>query len=261
MRIKPTTLPIFSGSKREYHQWRRDWESLHKQGEPSGSTEVKKIQLLESVNDKISKDLRLSTYATTNDMFRVLENRYGNKSTITVEILEEQEKMPHVKGNQPRKDIDLIQSVEKALADLTELGNSGALKNPFVIKSIESKLPDFIKRDWLMFMIEPRNNMTSDNHFDMLSKLLKNQEEILERLEQLKTVEKMEKPEHSDKKFDRKIASTRTTKKGEPDDVCGVCGDSGHNNKIFFCRKFKGPKLPEKKTALKKLGACRKCLG
>lgn len=55
VRIKPTTLPIFSGSKREYHQWRKDWESLQKQGEPSGSSEVKKIQLLESVDDKISK--------------------------------------------------------------------------------------------------------------------------------------------------------------------------------------------------------------
>lgn len=63
-----------------------------------------------------------------------------------MEILEELEKMPHVKGNQPRKVIDLIQSVEKA--DLTELRNSGAIKNPLVIKSIESKLPDFIKRDW-----------------------------------------------------------------------------------------------------------------
>lgn len=60
-------------------------------------------------------------------MFRVHENRYGNKSTITIEILEGS---PPVKGNQPRKVIDLIQSAEKALADLTELGNSGAIKNP-----------------------------------------------------------------------------------------------------------------------------------
>ncbi|XP_054861306.1 uncharacterized protein LOC129347620 [Amphiprion ocellaris] len=261
VRIQPITLPIFNGNKREYHRWRKDWESLQKQGEPSGSIEVKKIQLLESVDDKISKDLRLSTYTTANDMFRVLENRYGNKLTITVEILEELEKMPHVKGNQPRKVIDLIQSVEKALADLTELGNSGAIKNPLVVKSIESKLPDFIKRDWLMFMVEPRNNVTSDNHFDMLLKFLKSQEEILERLEQLRTVEKTEKTDRFDKKYERKIASTKTTKKEKLDEVCGVCGDGGHNNKIFFCRKFKRLKLPEKKAVLRKLGACRKCLG
>lgn len=162
IRIKPTTLPIFTGSKRDYHRWRKDWESLQRQGEPSGSPEVKKIQLMESVEEKISKELRLSSYTTADEMFRVLDNRYGNNSTITLEILEELEKTPPVKGNQPRKVIDLIQSVEKALADLTELGNSGAIKNPLVIKSIESKLPELIKRDWVMFMVDPKNNVKAE---------------------------------------------------------------------------------------------------
>ena len=261
VRIKPTTLPIFNGCKREYHRWKKDWENLQRQGEPSGSAEVKKIQLLDSVDDKIAKDLRLSTYNTAEDIFRVMENRYGNKSTIAIEILEELEKIPHVRGSQPRKVIDLIQSVEKALADLTELGNSGAIKNPLVIKSIESKLPDYVKRDWLMFMVDPKNNVTSGNHFDMLLKFLQNQEEIFERLEQLRIGERMERSDRPEKKYERKYASTKTTKKGVLEDVCGVCGDGGHSNKIFFCKKFKGLKVPEKKTALKKLGACRKCLG
>lgn len=256
VRIRPTTLPIFHGSKRDFHRWRKDWESLQKQGEPTGSPEVLKIQLLESVTETIAKDLRLSTYTTAADMFRVLENRFGNKSTITVEILEELDKMPQVKGNQPRKVIDLIQAVEKALADLTELGNSGAIRNPLIIKSIESKLPEFIKRDWLTFMVDASNNVTPDNHFDILLKFLKNQEEILERLEQLKIVDKVDKP---DKKQERRFATTRATKQ-EFGEVCVVCGDRGHSSKIFFCKKFKAMKLHEKKVALKKLGACRKCL-
>lgn len=70
------------------------------------------------------------------------------------------------------------------MADLTELGNSGAIKNPLVIKSIESKLRDFVKRDWLVFMVNPDNGVTSENHFDKLLKFLENQEEILDRLEQ-----------------------------------------------------------------------------
>lgn len=40
-----------------------------------------------------------------------------------------------------------------------------------------------------------------------------------------------------------------------------MCGDERHSDKIFFCRKFKGQKLTGKKAALKKPGACRKCLG
>lgn len=65
---------------------------------------------------------------------------------------------------------------------------------------------------------------------------------------------------HSVKKYEKKYASTRTTKR-EQEDVCVVCGDGRYNDKIFFCKKFKGLKLHEKKAALKKLGACRRCLG
>jgi len=84
----------------------------------------------------------------------------------------------------------LIQAVEKALADLTELANTGAIKNPLVIKTIESKLPDFVKRDWLTYMLEAANDVTTDNHFDKLLTFLKKQEGILERLEQLKVPNK-----------------------------------------------------------------------
>lgn len=197
VRIKPTSLPKFNGCIRSFHRWRKDWESLQKQGEPTGSVEVKKMQLLESVEDKISRDLHLSTYSTAEDMFRVLENRYGNKSTIALEIIEELEKIPAMRTNQPRKVIDLIQTVERALADLTELGNIGAIKNPLVIQSIESKLPDTVKKDWLVFMVNPSNGVTPDNHFDTLLKFLKTQEEIMEKLEQLGG----EKSERQQRKF------------------------------------------------------------
>lgn len=69
VRIKPTSLPIFSGDKREYHRWRRDWENLQRQGEPSQAAEVKKIQLLNSVEERIKKDVRLSTYTAADEIF------------------------------------------------------------------------------------------------------------------------------------------------------------------------------------------------
>ena len=74
------------------------------------------------------------------------------------------------------------------------------MKNPLVIKSLESKLPHYVKRDGLMFMVDPKNKVTPDNHFDMLLKFLKNQEEVLERLEQLRTVEKVS--DHPERKYE-----------------------------------------------------------
>lgn len=40
-----------------------------------------------------------------------------------------------------------------------------------------------------------------------------------------------------------------------------MCGDEKHKDKIFFCKTFRGLTVPQKKAALEKLGACRKCLG
>lgn len=252
LKIKPTCLPRFQGSRREFHQWKKDWENLQRQGEPTGSAEAKKMQLLDSMDDRIRKDLRLSTYKSAEEMFKVLENRFGNKTTIALEIVEDLEKIPPLKSHQPRRMIELIQSVEKALSDLTELGNTGAIKNPLIIKSIESKLPDTMKRDWLLHMVNPTNAVTPDNHFDKLLSYLKTEEEVLERLEQLGVGEKPDKRPADFKKY----ASTRSTSK----EGCVVCGDERHAEKLFFCKKFKVLKVKDKLSAVERLGACTKCL-
>ncbi len=140
VRFRPASFPVFDGSKRDFYRWRKDWESLQQQGEPSGSVEVKKIQLLDSIDGRIVKDLRLSSYNTAEDIFRVLTNLQSY--AITMEIVEELERIPVMRGNQPRKVIELVQAVEKALVDLTDLGDTGAIKNPLVVRSIESKLPE-----------------------------------------------------------------------------------------------------------------------
>lgn len=69
--------------------------------------------------------------------------------------------------------------------DLTEIESTGDINNPMVIRSIESKLPDDMKIDWLTFMLNPANNVTPDSHFDSLLKYLKTQEAILEKLDQM----------------------------------------------------------------------------
>lgn len=46
VKIRPICLPKFHGCKRNFHRWRKDWESLQKQGEPSGSVEVEKVSVV-----------------------------------------------------------------------------------------------------------------------------------------------------------------------------------------------------------------------
>jgi len=96
--------------------------------------------------------------------------------------------------------------VEKALAELTDLGNPGAINHPLMIRSIENKLPDQVKREWVIFKAKPENGVTPVNHFNALLKFLKEQEEILESLEQLKITETSEKMEKPQNRFERKYA-------------------------------------------------------
>ncbi|KAK7898939.1 hypothetical protein WMY93_019792 [Mugilogobius chulae] len=159
IKLMPTALPKFTGIKRDYYRWRKEWEALQRQGEPTGSTEVKKFQLLDSLDERITRSLHLSSYSTAENIFRILGNRFGNTTSIALEIVEELQSIPPVKGLQPRKIVRLIHAVEKALHDLHDLGDVGAIKNPLITKSIESKLPDSLKKDWLVFAANEVNAM------------------------------------------------------------------------------------------------------
>lgn len=256
IKLKPTALPKFAGNKRDFHRWKKDWEVLQKQGEPTGSKEVKKVQLLDSLDEKIVRELRLTTHNTGDDIFRVLENRYGNVTAIATEIVEDLQKIPAVRSHQPRKIVELIQEVEKALGDLSDLGNTGAIKNPLVTKSIEGKLPESLKKEWLIHVSDQQSAFTPDNRFDFLLTFLKKQESIYEQLEQLR----IEEPNKKEVKTEPRWARTKSTKSNGDRAGCVVCGDAKHRRKLYFCKQFRASKLEDKKAAIRTLGACKKCL-
>ncbi|KAK5862062.1 hypothetical protein PBY51_017494 [Eleginops maclovinus] len=255
IKLKPTVLPQFDGNKRNFYLWKKEWEALQKQGEPTGSREVRKFQLLDSLEEKVARDLRLSTYGTADEIFRVLENRFGNKTAIALEIVEELQALPPVKSYQPRQIVDLIQVVEKALYDLSALGNTGALKNPLVTKSLESKLPESLKKEWLVYVSKGKEDVSPEDRFDMLLGFLKSQEKIYEQLDQLR-----DDPSKREARIPQKHARTKSTNSSSSQASCVVCGDRGHGRKLYYCKKFKELRVAEKKEAVKELGACGRCL-
>ncbi|TKS65757.1 hypothetical protein D9C73_028022 [Collichthys lucidus] len=257
IRLKPTALPKFTGNKRDFYRWKREWNALQRQGEPTGSQEVRKFQLLDSLDDKVSRDLCLPTYSTADEVFRVLENCFGNQTAIALETVEELQAMPPVRGHQPRKIVELIRAVEKALYDLNELGNVDTVKNPLVTKSIESKLPESLKKEWLVYAAEDGKAVQHQNRFDKLLTFLRGQESIYEQLDQLKD----EEPSRKETRFQQKHARTRTAKASSEPANCIICGDNKHRTKLYFCRKFKTNLRPsERRNAVMQLGACSRCL-
>lgn len=261
--LERARLPTFSGNMRDYYRWRAEWEDLQQLGNPHGLENVRKFHLLGSLDERVKRDLVLSSCGSANDVFRLLDNKYGNKPRIVLLISKEVHALPPVKGNNPRKTIELIQAVERALRDLQVLGEEDAVKNRIVAQSIESKLPDSLKEKWLTHKTDPASGFSSRNHFDCLLQYLKKQEDILEELDQLQ-LSSTDYPEKSRDRYKEKKAFTRSTSGNAPKDSqassCITCGDEEHAGRLFACKVFKKLNLSSKKTQLTKAGACLKCL-
>lgn len=125
---------------RRFYRWTKDWESLQRQEEP---------ELLNSVLEKICRDLCLAMYSSAEDIFRVLQDLvYSNKPPTAMEIIEDLGRVPPLELNRPRR---------LTVENLTELGSIKVIKNT----------------RWL-----GSNHDTPENHFDSLLKYLKGEEGI-----------------------------------------------------------------------------------
>lgn len=124
---------------------------------------IKKFHLLNSLHERVKKDIVLSSCGSADDVFRLLDSKYGNKAKI---VTNDVQSLPPIKGNNPRRTIELIQAVERALCNLQILGEEDVVKNRVVAQSIESKLPSSLKKEWIMHKTDPANGFSPLDHFD-----------------------------------------------------------------------------------------------
>lgn len=119
--IAPLSLPKFSGDRRSYWRWKKNWGNLQALAELTGSPECRLFHLLDSIADAVKRELRLSHCRTAEEVFRVLEDCYGDMSQIADNIVLKLQDLPAMRNNQPREALQLIQAVERALLDLIDL--------------------------------------------------------------------------------------------------------------------------------------------
>ena len=262
--LERARLPTFSGDITDYYRWRAEWGELEQLGNPQRTAGVTRFHLLASLSDKVKKDLVLSSCGSAEEMFQRLDNRYGNKARIVQMIANEVQGLAPVKGNHPRKAIELIQTVERAL------GEEDIVKNRLVAQSLESKLPNFLKEKWVAYKNEPTHGFAQQNHFECLLLFLKRQEVILEELDQLEAsfgektpLEKrpVDTPEKRVRKaFSRATAGQRGSPWKPPLSSCTACGDEAHAGRLFACRTFRELDLAKRKAHLRTYGVCNRCL-
>ena len=269
--LAPLSLPKFTGDRRSYWRWKSNWGTLQALAEPTGSPECRLFHLLDSIVDAVKRELRLSHCRSADEVFRVLEDCYGDMSQIADDIVLELQELPAVRNNQPREALQLIQAVERALLDLIDLGCEDAIKNQLVIRSLESKLPDSMKERWLLYRCDAASNVNPRNRFDKLWEFLRDQKTVLVQLEQLQISRRpnsvrtgepgpREKPKErpGDRRPERR-SFTRATA-SETKDLCSMCGEGGHSGRLYHCKSFKKANATERRAQVKKSKACLKCL-
>ncbi len=75
-------------------------------------------------------------------------------------------------------------------------------------KSIEGKIPESLKKEWLFYISDQQSAVTLDSRFDILLTFLKKQESIYEQLEQLR----IEEPNKKEVKTEPRWARTEVHK-------------------------------------------------
>ena len=268
-KVAPMALPKFSGNRRDYWRWRKKWEILQGMAEPSGNPDCKLVHLLDSLDDVVKKESGVNRFNDAQEIFRVLDSKYGVKKITALAIIQELENLPSVRNNQPRQTIDLIHAVENALYDLKELEMEDVIKNQMTTFTIERKLPNTIRERWLLYEQDRVNGVTPETYFDRLLSFLKGQEDVLERMAEIDmSSSSFEKPSRSEEspgsKKGGKKAYTRATAsemKGPKQESCIMCGDvENHGKRLFRCEAFKKASLKDRRALLKKTKVCSKCL-
>ncbi|KAF1380216.1 hypothetical protein PFLUV_G00184520 [Perca fluviatilis] len=266
-----TCLPTFLGDITDYYRWKAEWEELEQLGNPQRTAGVTRFHLLASLSNRVKKDLVLSSCASADEMFRCLDNHFGNKAKIVLKISDEVQGLPPVKGDNPRKAIEPIQAVERALSNLVILGEEEVIRNCWVAQSLESKLPSSLKEKWIAHKTEPVNGFAPHDHFDCLLRFLKKREAILEELDQLEASPReggfssvkgpADKPERGVKKAFSKATSGRRGSQSKPLlGLCTACADETHAGRLFACKAFREMDLQRRKAHLKTHGMCNRCL-
>lgn len=265
--LERTRLPIFSGNMTDYYQWKAEWTELETLGNPLRTAGVTRFHLLASLTEKVKRDLVLSSCVTVEEMVKRLDHRFGNKAKIVLKIAEEVESLPAVRGNNPRKTIELIQAVERALSNLVILGEEDIVKNRLVAQSLERKLPSSLKEKWIEFKAEPLNEVTPQNHFDSLLLFLQKHEAILEELDQLdeglgesNPPAKTPVDKGAKKAFSKATSGQRGSSSRPQSDSCTACSETQHAGRLYACATFRGMSIQAKRAHLNAHKLCSECL-
>ena len=262
MQLKRIQIPMFSGDKRNYQNWKAAFMACVDTA--PATDEYKLLHLRQCLSGEplnLIENLGHSTAAYEAAKER-LERRYGGKRRQVAIYLNDLDNFPQVKpGNvhDMQKFADLL---EIAIMKLKETGHQNELGNGFLYAKLQTKLTESMLARYHRWVFETQ---TPESVFALKTWVFEESEFQTIASETVHGISSTIGSAYIKTPDDSPVYDRQTTLFGAMIDhhitnnvTCSVCGE-GHN--IEACLKFMKKDVPGRWFAAKRLKLCFRCLG
>ena len=258
LKLQPMPLPKFSGDIREYPRFKDDFKS---QVVPSISSSQQSY-VLKSCLSGTPLDIVKNVDHSIIEMWKRLDDKYGEPSKIIDVVMYEIKKMKHVKEGDNNKFMQMVETVERAYRDLERLHLHEQVSNASTVSMIEEKLPLSIRMKWSE-EVNSRKAILGTievNKFPMLLKFLLSTKSVIEyALSDLRSEASAAGSVNlvdSNKDKDDRVANTSDRKSVAS--ACLIHPQDSH--KTSSCPQFKEMEVKDRIELVKEKRACWSCL-
>ena len=170
-------FPKFSGNCRDWPQFRKDFE---KQVENVMKDEATVSYALRNALRDHIKSLVRNMSDDLKEMWRRLEERYGDEGKIVEIVLNDIKHFKPLRENEERRLLQFIDIIEKANLELKYLNRESEIKNSTIISIIEEKLPDELRRKWIERIYDKDSTIDKKDKFPGFLKFLLERKMVIE---------------------------------------------------------------------------------
>ena len=255
-RINP---PKFTGDIRDYARFKGDFQMIveNEYDDEVYQVYVMKESCLQGESLNLVKNLQ-----SLEEIWERLSERYGNVIDVVDSVLSD---LANVvvppRFNKHQGVINLIDTVERGVQDLTSIGKRNEIANEYTVKLIEKKLPPMIYREWVDEEDKEENKSRGDRFEVMLEFLKKERRKSEKVLQQSKEKERDSGERGGDKKDDnRRKERVNHVASGSGSKRECIVHSSASTHLTRKCKEFLKKTAEERTQLVKDLNACKLCL-
>ena len=248
VRVQRLAAPRFNGSIKEYASFKRNYKAIM---ENAGYNNIQLAYQLKS--ESLPEETRMFVKNITEyeEIWNRLDEQYGDVGELVAIVIKDISLLKVVDDVDDKGLINIVDKVEQGYQDLRCIGKEAQLANVITIKTIESKLPRVMLREWWKFSEKYEAREHSDDHVGKLRDLIK-----FLSMERSKARRSLRLEADRNPKTKVKEQSYILHAKSEMvDDPCWMDGCSP-DHRVRNCFKFKALSREEKGNYYRNEGLC-----